>query len=112
MPSLDALCLRLTGQTLEVVQHQLMAIRANVWSWLLVTLKIRKPRLQLADCDSKARCIVVLSPGGPERLEFWPLDDGLATVGYNVSGDRAAGPAVAVLDARGHAAAGDSLSCG
>ena len=85
MPSLDALCLRLTGQTLEVVQHQLMAIRANVWSWLLVTLKIRKPRLQLADCDSKARCIVVLSPGGPERLEFWPLDDGLATVGYNVA---------------------------
>ena len=85
MPSLDAICLRLTGQTLEVVQHQLMAIRANVWSWLLVTLKIRKPRLQLADCDSKARCIVVLSPGGPERLEFWPLDDGLATVGYNVA---------------------------
>ena len=85
MPSLDALCLRLTGQTLEVVQHQLMAIRANIWSWLLVTLKIRKPRLQLADCDSKARCIVVLSPGGPERLEFWPLDDDLATVGYNVS---------------------------
>ena len=85
MPSLDALCLRLTGQTLEVVQHQLMAIRANVWSWLLVTLKIRKPRLQLADCDSKTRCIVVLSPGGPERLEFWALDDGLATVGYNVS---------------------------
>ena len=84
MPSLDALCLRLTGQTLEVVQHQLMAIRANVWSWLLVTLKIRKPRLQLGDCDSKARCIVVLSPGGPERLEFWPLDGGLATVGYNV----------------------------
>ena len=84
MPSLDALCLRLTGQTLEVVQHQLMAIRANVWSWLLVTLKIRKPRLQLADCDSKARCIVVLSPGGPERLEFWPLDGRLATVGYNV----------------------------
>ena len=84
MPSLDAICLRLTGQTLEVVQHQLMAIRANVWSWLLVTLKIRKPRLQLADCGSKARCIVVLSPGGPERLEFWPLDDGLATVGYNV----------------------------
>jgi 2-desacetyl-2-hydroxyethyl bacteriochlorophyllide A dehydrogenase len=84
MPSLDAICLRLTGQTLEVVQHQLMAIRANVWSWLLVTLKIRKPRLQLDDCDSKARCIVVLSPGGPERLEFWPLDDGLATVGYNV----------------------------
>ena len=82
MPSLDALCLRLTGQTLEVVQHQLMAIRANVWSWLLVTLKIRKPRLQLADCDSKTRCIVVLSPGGPERLEFWPLDDDLATVGY------------------------------
>ncbi len=85
MTSLDAICMRLTGQTLEVVQHQLMAIRANVWSWLLVTLKIRKPRLQLADCDSKARCIVVLSPGGPERLEFWPLDDGLATVGYNVS---------------------------
>ena len=85
MPSLDAICLRLTGQTLEVVQHQLMAIRANVWSWLLVTLKIRKPRLQLADCDSKTRCIVVLSPGGPERLEFWPLDDGLATVGYNVA---------------------------
>ena len=85
MPSIDAICLRLTGQTLEVVQHQLMAIRANVWSWLLVTLKIRKPRLQLADCNSKARCIVVLSPGGPERLEFWPLDDGLATVGYNVA---------------------------
>ena len=85
MTSLDAICMRLTGQTLEVVQHQLMAIRANVWSWLLVTLKIRKPRLQLADCDSKARCIVVLSPGGPERLEFWPLDDGLATVGYNVA---------------------------
>ena len=85
MSSLDALCLRLTGQTLEVVQHQLMAIRANVWSWLLVTLKIRKPRLQLADCNSKARCIVVLSPGGPERLEFWLLDDGLATVGYNVA---------------------------
>lgn len=83
---MDALVLRLTGQSLAVIVHQVEAIRSNVASWLLTSVGLRRARASLAALPGAPRdaCILVLSPGGLERLAFEGLGDGVATVGYNV----------------------------
>jgi 2-desacetyl-2-hydroxyethyl bacteriochlorophyllide A dehydrogenase len=95
---LDRVCLALTGQDALVVKHQLEAIVCNLITWLLVTVGLRKvheqslpltskvlPRSSLTHPDSAA-AVLVLSPGGLERLSLEQLGDTVATVGYNVKG--------------------------
>ena len=67
------------------VRHQVEAVRANVWSWFLIAVGARRPRLMLEAPGAAPRCIAVLSPGGPERLEragrvkSKPVGPGVAT---------------------------------
>ena len=98
MSRLDRLCLALTGQDALVVYHQLQAIVCNLHSWLLLMLGWRTashclaPSHQVLPSTSdgaanaaNATAVLVLSPGGLERLSLEPLLDNVATVGYNVT---------------------------
>lgn len=99
---LDSLCMNLTGQPGIVVLHQLQAIYYNLISWFLVLIGMRKSVLTLerkpiaqvtngsaARDGSDASAVLVLSPGGYERLVLGALDSSsLVTVGYNVTSEQ------------------------
>lgn len=88
MSSLDRLCLAITGQNSIVVYHQLQAIYFNLVTWFLVLIGWRKPTLRLSTTDlGNGHAIIVLSPGGYERLRLAPFaTEDVVTVGYNVTG--------------------------
>ena len=96
MPTrLDRLCISLTGQDALVVYHQLQAIYYNLVTWCLVTLGHRTVRDHLEPesnvlppTKAAATAVLVLSPGGLERLSLEPLPSNVATVGYNVQCSR------------------------
>ncbi|KAL1519679.1 hypothetical protein AB1Y20_023189 [Prymnesium parvum] len=82
---MDALCVALTGQPALVVLHQLQAIAANLLSWALVVLGLRRTSLTL-ERPKDAAAVLILSPGGFERFSLQPFQSTeVATVGYNVT---------------------------